>query len=61
MVEKITLDNYKKDQLYPKIVRAMARLTKTEDVVAPVAVMMQMQRISNMVFPRIICIPKRRR
>ena len=44
---KITSSNYKKDKLYAAEARAITEILKTETVVAPVEVLMQMQRISK--------------
>lgn len=44
---KITPSNYKKDKLYPAVARAVSELLKTEGVVAPVQLLMQMERLSK--------------
>ena len=43
----VTLANYKKDQFYPRIVRAVAAIMEKQDVVTPVDVMLQMDRIKK--------------
>jgi len=47
MTKKITQSNYKKDKLYAPVVRAIAEIMKTEDVVTPIGVMIKLQRISK--------------
>lgn len=47
MTKNITAANYKKDKLYPTVARAIAELMKAEDVVTPIGVLMQMERISK--------------
>ena len=37
-MKKLTSANYKQDQLYPVVVRAVAEILETGDVVAPVEV-----------------------
>ncbi len=41
-VKKVSVGTYKKDTLYPKVVRATARILKTSDEISPVAVFLQM-------------------
>ena len=44
---KVTSSNYKNDKLYPSVARAIAEILKTKTVVAPVEVLLQMERISK--------------
>ncbi len=46
-MKKLTTNNYKKDKLYPAVARAVAEILKTESVVAPVDVLLRMQRITK--------------
>jgi len=46
-MKKLTIANYQKDKLYPAVARAMADILKTESVVAPVDVLLRMQRITK--------------
>ncbi len=46
-MKKLTTANYKKDKLYPAVARAMAEILKTGRVVAPVDVLLRMQRITK--------------
>ncbi len=46
-MKKLTSSNYKKDSLYGPVARAMAELLKTKGYVAPVELLLQMQRISK--------------
>lgn len=46
-MKKITASNYQKDPLYPGVARAVAEILKTGNVVAPVDVLLQTQRISR--------------
>jgi hypothetical protein len=47
IMKKLTSANYTKDQLYPAVARAIAEILKTNTVVAPVEVLLQMQRITK--------------
>jgi hypothetical protein len=42
-MKKITLDNYRTDKYYPRIVRAVEILLSLGDVVAPVEVLIDMK------------------
>ena len=44
---KITTANYKKDKLYPAVVRAMTEILKEGTVLAPLEVLLRMQRITK--------------
>ena len=41
-MKKVSVGAYKKDALYPKVVRAVARILKASDEISPVAVLLQM-------------------
>ena len=41
-MKKVTVGTYKKDTLYPKVVRATARILKRSDVISPVEILLQM-------------------
>ena len=41
-MKKITVGAYKKDILYPNVVRATARILKRSDVISPVEILLQM-------------------
>lgn len=41
-MKKLTVGTYKKDKLYPRVVKAMARLLKTSDEISPVTVLLEM-------------------
>lgn len=43
----VTLDTYKEDKYYPRVVRAIARILEKSDVVAPVNVLMEMGNLSK--------------
>ena len=46
-MKKITATNYKKDKLYPVVARAVAEILYRGRVVAPVDVLLQMERITK--------------
>jgi hypothetical protein len=46
-MKKITAVNYRKDSLYPKVVRAVAEILETSDVVAPVELLMRLQWLTK--------------
>jgi hypothetical protein len=46
-MKKITSSNYKKDKLYPSVARAMAELITAGGVVAPVELLLWMERITK--------------
>lgn len=41
-MKKITVENYRGDKYYPKVVQAFAAILATGDVVAPIEVLVQM-------------------
>ena len=41
-MKKVTVGTYKKDTLYPKVVKATARILKRSDVICPVEVLLEM-------------------
>jgi hypothetical protein len=41
-MKKVTLENYRKDRYYPRVVRAVAALRAKSEVVSPVAVFVEM-------------------
>ena len=41
-MKKVTVGTYKKDTLYPKVVRATASILKRSDVISPVEILLQM-------------------
>ena len=46
-MKKLTGADYKKDKLYPAVARAMAEILKAGAVVAPVDVLLRMQRLTK--------------
>jgi hypothetical protein len=46
-IKKITLENYRTDKYYPRIVRAVEALLSRGDVVAPVEVFIEMQLLTR--------------
>ncbi len=46
-MKQVTLNTYKKDKYYPRVVRAIARILAKSDVVAPVEVLMEMGNLSK--------------
>jgi hypothetical protein len=46
-MKNLTSSNYTKDKLYPAVARAVAEILKTSPVVAPVEVLLRMQRITK--------------
>jgi hypothetical protein len=45
-MKKVTVGTYRKDKLYPKVVRAVATLLKESDEISPVAVLMQVGNLT---------------
>lgn len=45
-MKKVTVKTYKKDKLYPKVIRATAELLKNSDEISPVAIMMKIGNIA---------------
>ena len=43
----VTINSYKKDKYYPRVVRAVARILARSDVVAPVDVLIEMGNLSK--------------
>jgi hypothetical protein len=43
---EVTINSYKKDKYYPRVVRAVARILARSDVVAPVDVLIEMGNLS---------------
>ena len=43
----VTIDSYKKDKYYPRVVRAVAKILARSDVVAPVDVLIEMGNLSK--------------
>lgn len=41
-MKKVTVGTYKKDTLYPKVVRATARILKRSDEIAPIDILLEM-------------------
>ena len=46
-MKKLSVNTYKKDKYYPRVVRAIARMLAKSDVVAPVEVLMEMGNLSK--------------
>jgi hypothetical protein len=46
-MRKVTASNYRKDPLYPAVARSVAQILQTKPVVAPVDVLLTMQRITK--------------
>ncbi len=46
-MKSITATNYQKDELYPAVARAVAEILDTTNVVAPVELLLRMQRITK--------------
>ena len=46
-MKRLTPSNYQKDQLYPAVARAMGEILKSGSVVAPVEVLLRLQRITK--------------
>lgn len=45
-MKKVTVGTYRKDKLYPKVVRAVATLLKESDEISPVALLMQVGNLT---------------
>ena len=45
-MKKVTVGNYRKDKLYPKVVRATSALLKESDEISPVNVLIQMGNLT---------------
>jgi hypothetical protein len=43
----VTINSYRKDKYYPRVVRAVARILARSDVIAPVDVLMEMGNLSR--------------
>lgn len=46
-MKQVTLNTYKKDKYYPRVVRAIARILAKSDEVAPVEVLMEMGNLTK--------------
>jgi hypothetical protein len=46
-MKKITLNNYKKDKYYPRVVGAVGRILSRSDIVAPVEVFIEMGNLTQ--------------
>ena len=46
-MRKVSADNYKKDKLYPAVSRAVDEMLQTSNVIAPVDVLVRLQRITK--------------
>ena len=46
-MKKLTVATYRKDKLYPKVVRATAELLKESDEISPVAILMKIGNITK--------------
>jgi hypothetical protein len=46
-MQKVTVRTYKKDTLYPKVVRATARILKRSDVITPVEILIEMGNLES--------------
>jgi len=46
-MKTVTVDNYRKDKYYPKIVRAVAKILSHSNMVAPVDVLMEMGNLTK--------------
>lgn len=46
-MKQVTVNTYRKDKYYPRVVRAVARILSRSDVVAPVAVLMEMGNLTQ--------------
>jgi hypothetical protein len=47
VMKSITATNYQKDKLYPAVARAVAEILETTNVVAPVELLLRLQRITK--------------
>ena len=46
-IKKLSVNTYKKDKYYPRVVLAIARILAKSDVVAPVEVLIEMGNLSK--------------
>ncbi len=46
-MKKVSVGTYRKDTLYPKVVKATARLLNTSDEISPVAILLQMGNLEH--------------
>ena len=46
-MKTVTVDNYRKDKYYPRVVRAVAKILSHSNVVAPVDVLMEMGNLTK--------------
>jgi hypothetical protein len=54
-MKKVTVRTYKKDTLYPKVVRATARILKRSDVISPVEILIQMGNLEPKAYEAWYC------
>ncbi len=54
-MKKVTVRTYKKDTLYPKVVRATARILKRSDVISPVEILIQMGNLEPKTYEAWYC------
>lgn len=54
-MKKVTVRTYKKDTLYPKVVRAKARILKRSDVISPVEILIQMGNLEPKAYEAWYC------
>jgi len=45
-MEKVTIETYRQDKLYPKVVRATAELLRESDEISPVAILMKIGNLT---------------
>ena len=46
-MKRVTVNNYRKDKYYPRVVRAVTKILSRSDVVAPVEVLMEMGNLTQ--------------
>ena len=46
-MKKVTVNDYRRDKYYPRVVRAVARILSRSDIVAPVEVLMEMGNLTQ--------------
>jgi len=46
-MKKVTVSNYKQDTLYPKVIRATARILKRADEISPVEIFLEMGNLDR--------------
>jgi hypothetical protein len=50
-MKKVTVNHYRKDKYYPRVVRAIGRILSRSDVVAPIEVLIEMGNLSKHMEP----------